>query len=201
MPVFPPHVVYNPPMSEQLSEPPTNLNFNETTLIHERIGTQKTNPIVEHYSQVQRGENSQSRPINLRFPNAVTTRISHPNNFFHQSTYEQSPNTSISDTIRFKNEEPINYANPNRDFYNHLISFLNWAKIPYDNKLHNFHMHTFYQQQHRIPEFMPPETRKKVETIKNSTRNMGRDTEHQKNCPQLNQIYSLTRKFLHNYNY
>ena len=86
--------------------------------------------------------------------------------FFQQSTYEQSPSTSISNIIWFKNEDTANYATPDHDNYNPLLSFLNWAKIPYENKLHNFNIHTFYQQQHRLPKIMPPEPRENVETIK-----------------------------------
>ena len=65
MPVCPPPVVYNPPMPEQLPEPPANMNFNETAPLEDRLGTKKTNPIIEHYNQVERGDISRSRPNNL----------------------------------------------------------------------------------------------------------------------------------------
>ena len=48
---------------------------------------------------------------------------------------------------------------------------------------------------------MPPEPCENVETIKNSTRNIGRDAVYQQNYPQLKQFYSLTEKFLYNYKY
>ena len=48
---------------------------------------------------------------------------------------------------------------------------------------------------------MSPEPCENVETIKNSTRNIGRDELYQQNHPQLKQFYSLTEKFLYNYNY
>ena len=82
-----------------------------------------------------------------------------------------------------------------------MLAFLKWANIPYVKKLHNFHIHTFYKQQHRLPEFIPPETCENVETIKNSTRNMGRDSTYQRKYPQLKQFYSLTEKFIYSYNY
>ena len=44
MPVFPPPMVYNTPMPEQLPEPSTTLNFNETTPIHQRIEAKPINP-------------------------------------------------------------------------------------------------------------------------------------------------------------
>ena len=44
MPVFPLPMVYNPPMPEQLPKPPKN--FNETTPLHQRIGTKPINPII-----------------------------------------------------------------------------------------------------------------------------------------------------------
>ena len=37
--------------------------------------------------------------------------------------------------------------------------------------------------------------------MKKSTRNMGRDAQHQESNPQLKQFCSLTEKFLYNYNY
>ena len=48
---------------------------------------------------------------------------------------------------------------------------------------------------------MPPEPCENVKTIKNSTRNMGRDAIYQQIYPQLKHFYSLTEKFLYNYNY
>ena len=76
--VFPPPVVFNPAMSEQLPEPPADMSFNITTPLHGRLGAKKTNPVVEHYNQVQRGEISRSNPNNLRYPNVVTPRSNNP---------------------------------------------------------------------------------------------------------------------------
>ena len=49
MPVFPPPVVFYPLMPEQLPKPPSDMNYNLTTPLQSRLGTAKTNPIVEHY--------------------------------------------------------------------------------------------------------------------------------------------------------
>ena len=54
-------------MPEQMPEPPTDLNPNETKPVHNRLG-KPVNPIVQHYNQVQREEISRTRPNNLRFP-------------------------------------------------------------------------------------------------------------------------------------
>ena len=198
MPVFPPPIVYNPHLPESMPEPPSEING--TTPVHNRL-VKPVNPIVEHYNQVQRGEISNTRPDNLRFPHAVTPRTNNPKSFFHLSTYEQSPSTHISETVWFKNDDPRFYANPDNEQYNPLLSFLNWANIPYENKLHNFHIHPIFKQQNRLPEFIPPEPCENLETIKNSTRNMGRAALYQQKFPQLKQFYSLTEKFLYNYNY
>ena len=48
---------------------------------------------------------------------------------------------------------------------------------------------------------MPPKPCENVESIKNSTRNSGRDAQHQQKYPQLKQFYSLTEIFWYNYNY
>ena len=181
-------------MPEQLPEPPSDMNFNVTTPVHSRAGTTTANPIVENCNQVQRGEISTTKPNYLSFPYAVTPHSNNPKIFFHQSTYEQSPSTAISETIWFKNDDPTNYAKADHDSYNPLLSILNWAKIPYENKHHIFHLNTFHQQQNRLLEFIP--TRKEnAETVKQSGKNMGLDQVHQSHYPQLKQFYILTEIF------
>ena len=146
-------------MPEQLPEPPSDMNFNVTTPVHSRAGTTTANPIVENCNQVQRGEISTTKPNYLSFPYAVTPRSNNPKIFFHQSTYEQSP-------------APTNYAKADRDSYNPLLSLLNWAKIPYENKYNIFHINTFHQQQNRLLEFIPPR-KENVETVKHSGEKYG----------------------------
>ena len=202
MPVYPHPVAFNPPMPAPMPEPmpeaPTELNG--TTPVHNRLGKQ-VNPIIEHYKLVQRGEISNTRPNNLRFAPAVTPRSTNPKSFFHISTYEQSPSTRLSETIWFKNDDPRLYADPDNEQYNPLLSFLNWSNIPYENKLHHFRIEEFHSQQQRLPDFLPPIPCETVETIKTSTRNMGRDVVYHQRYPQRKQFYSLTEKFLYRYNY
>ena len=93
-------------MPEPMPETPTDLNLNETTLVHNRLG-KPVNSIVEHYNQVQRGAISNTRPNKLRFPHAVTPRGNNPKIVFHLSTFEQSPRTHISDTVLFQNDDPV----------------------------------------------------------------------------------------------
>ena len=45
------------------------------------------------------------RPNNLRFPYAVTPRSNSRKSFFHQSTNEQSPTTTVMDTIWFQDKD------------------------------------------------------------------------------------------------
>ena len=198
MPVYPPPAAFNPPVPAPMPEPPTELKG--TIPVHNRLG-KYVNPIIEHYNLVQRVEISNTRPNNLRFPHAVTPRSTNPKSFFHISTYEQSPSTRVSETIWFKNDDPRLYADPDNEQYNPLLSFLNWSNIPYENKLHHFRIEEFHSQKHRLPEFLPPIPCETVETIKTSTRNMGRDVVHHQRYPQLKQFYSLTEKFLYRYNY
>ena len=202
MPLYPPPATFNPPMPapmpEPMPEPPTELNC--TTPVHSRLG-KYVNPIIEHYNLVQRGEISNIRPNNLRFPHAVTPRSSDPKSFFHISTYEQSPSTHVSETIWFKNDAPRLYADPDNEQYNPLLSFLIWSNIPYENKLNNFRIEEIHSRQQRLPEFLPPLPCETVETIKTSTRNMRRVVVHNQRYPQLKQFYSLTEKFLYRYAY
>ena len=166
--------------------------------MHNRLG-KPVNPIIEHFNLVQRGEISNTN--NLRFPHAVTPRSNNPKSFFIISTYEQSPSTRVSETIWFKNDDPRLYVDPDNEQYNPLLSFLNWSNIPYENKLHHFRIEEIHSQQHRLPEFIPTIPCETVETIKTSTRNMGRDVIHHQRYHQLKQFYSLTEKFLYRYNY
>ena len=87
MPVYPPPASFNPPMPEPMPEPPTELNG--TTPVHNRLA-KHVNPIIEHYNLVQRGEISNTRPNNLRFPHAVIPRISNPKSFFSTSARTSS---------------------------------------------------------------------------------------------------------------
>ena len=202
MPVYPSPAAYNTPipapMPEPMPEPPTELNG--TTPVHNRLG-KHVNPFIEHYNLVQRGEISNTRPNNLRFPHAVTPRSTNPKSFFHICTYEQSPSTRVSETICFKNDNPRLYANTDNEQYKPLLFFLNWSNIPYENKLHHFRIEELHSQKHRFPEILPPIPCETVETNKRSTRNMGRDVVHHQRCPELKQFYSLTEKFLYRYNY
>ena len=201
MPVYPPPTAFNPPMSasmpEPMPEPP--MEINGTTSVHNRQG-KFVNLKIEHYNLVQRGEISNTRPNNLRFPHAVTPRSSNPKSFFQISTCEQSPSTRVSETIWFKNDDPRLYEDRDNEQYNPFLSFLNWSNIPYKNKLHHFRIKEFHSQQQRLPEFLQPTPCETVETIKTSTRNMGRDVVHHQRYPQLKQFYSLTEKFLYRYN-
>ena len=99
-------------MPEPMQKPPTEING--TTPVHKRLG-KYVNPIAEHYNLVQRGEISNTRPNNLRFPHAVTPRSNNPKSFFHISTYEQSPSVQTSETVLFKNDDPRLYANPDNE--------------------------------------------------------------------------------------
>ena len=103
MPVYPPPAAFNPPPPAPMPEPPTEING--TTPVRNRLG-KPVKPIIEHYNLFQRGEISNTRPNNLRFPHAVSPRSTNPKSFFHISTYEQSFSTRVSETIWFKNDDP-----------------------------------------------------------------------------------------------
>ena len=82
MPVSPP-VVFNPPMPEQLPEPPSEINVTTPATLKGRLGPKRKNPIVEHYNQVARGGIAQYKTNSLRLPHAVTPRSNNSKNFFH----------------------------------------------------------------------------------------------------------------------
>ena len=62
---------------------------------------------------------------NLQFPYAVTPRSDNRKSFFHQSTNEQTPTTTIMETIWFQEKDPGTFNNPHNSNYNPLLSYRN----------------------------------------------------------------------------
>ena len=138
---------------------------------------------------------------NLRFPYAVTPRSNNRKSFFHQSTNEQTPTETVMETIWFQNKDPKNLSNPHGMNYNPLLSYRNWADMPFDSRSYNFFMAPLHTLKDRVSEFFPPLPSENTNTVKRSTKNMGRDKIHQSQYPKLKQFYSLTERFLYDYDY
>ena len=144
---------------------------------------------------------SHIRPNNLRFPYAVTPRSNSRKSFFHQSTNEQSPTATVMETIWFQDKDPRTLNNPHNSNYNPLLSYGNWFEMPFDSGDYNFVMAPLHNLKDRISEFFPPLPSENTNTVKRSTKNMGRDKYHQTAYPILKQFYSLTERFLYYYDY
>ena len=144
---------------------------------------------------------SHIRPNNLRLPYAVTPRSNNRKSFFHQSTKEQSPTATAMETIWFQEKDPRSLNNPHSSNYNPLLSYRNWAEVPFESKNHRFVIAPLFKLKDRISEYFPPLPSENTNTFKRSTKNMGRDKFHQANYPILKQFYSLTERFLYEYNY
>ena len=128
------------------------------------------------------------RPINLRFSYAIAPRSKSKKLFFHQSTHEQSPTQTVSDTIWLAEVDPRTLANPHSNGYNPLLSYKNWAEMLFDSKLYNFVVTPLQNLKDRVSEFFPPLPSENTSTVKRSTRNMGRDKYHQASYPILKQF-------------
>ena len=164
-----------------------------------------SNNITEHtrtqtYAQ-QRLFTANSRPNNLRFPYAVTPRSTNSKSFFHQSTNEQTPTTTVMETIWFQDKDPRTLNSPHNSNYNPLLSYINWANMPFDSREYNFFMAPLHNLKDRVSEYFPPLPPENTNTVKRSTKNMGRDKLHQTMYPKLKQFYSLTERFLYDYDY
>ena len=81
-------------------------------------------PRTQTYVQ-QRLFTANSRPNNLRFPYAVTPRSTNSKSFFHQSTNEQTPTTTVMETIWFQDKDPRTLNSPHNSNYNPLLSYRN----------------------------------------------------------------------------
>ena len=138
---------------------------------------------------------------NLRFPYAVTPRSNSRKSFFHQSTNEQSPTATVMETIWFQDKDPRTLNNPHNSNYNPLLSYRNWFEMPFVSRDYNFVMAPLHNVKDRVSEFFPPLPSENTNTVKRSTKNMGRDKYHQTAYPILKQFYSLTERFLYDYDY
>ena len=141
------------------------------------------------------------RRNNLRFPYAVTPRSSNKKSFFHQSTNEQTPTSTVIEKIWFLDTDPKTLNNPHSSNYNPLLSYRNWEEMSFESKNYNFVMAPLHNLKDRISECFPPLPLENTNTVKRSTKNMGRDKIHQATYPFLKQFYSLTERFLYDYNY
>ena len=141
------------------------------------------------------------RPNNLRFPYAVTPRSNSRKSFFHQSTNEQSPTTTVMETVWFQDKDPRTLNNPHNSNYNPLLSYRNCPDLPFDSRDYNFVMAPLHNLKDRVSEYFRPLPSENTNTVKRSTKNMGRDKYHQTAYLILKQFYCLTERFLYDYDY
>ena len=177
LPNYPPPVRPPPPSDNYVIDQPQTQNN-----VRQRLFARTTMPTTN----------------NLRFPYAVTPRSNNRKSFFHQSTNEQTPTETVMETIWFQNKDPKTLSNPHGMNYNPLLSYRNWADMPFDSRSYNFFMAPLHTLKDRVSEFFPSEN---TNTVKRSTKNMGRDKIHQSQYPKLKQFYSLTERFLYDYDY
>ena len=180
LPNYPPPVRPPPPSDNYIIDQPHTQNN-----VRQRLFARTTIPTTN----------------NLRFPYAVTPRSNNRKSFFHQSTNEQTPTETVMETIWFQNKDPKNLSNPHGVNYNPLLSYRNWADMPFDSRSYNFFMAPLHTLKDRVSEFFPPLPSENTNTVKRSTKNMGRDKIHQSQYPKLKQFYSLTERFLYDYDY
>ena len=141
------------------------------------------------------------RPNNLRFSYAVTPRSNNRKSFFHQCANKQTPTTTVLETIWFQEKEPRTLNNPHNSNFNPLLSYRNWSEMPFDSRDYNFVITPLHNLKDRVSEYFPPLPSENTTTVKRSTKNMGRDKLHQSTYPRLKQFYSLTERFMYDYNY
>ena len=177
----PPLPNYPPPVRP----PPPSDNYPPQSNVRQRLFTRQTVPNTN----------------NLRFPYAVTPRSNNRKSFFHQSTNEQTPTETVMETVWFQDKDPKALSNPHGIHYNPLLSYRNWSEIAFDSRSYNFFIAPLHTLKDRVPEFFPPLPSENTNTVKRSTKNMGRDKIHQSLYPKLKQFYSLTERFLYDYDY
>ena len=177
----PPLPNYPPPVRP----PPPSDNYPPQSNVRQRLFTRQTVPNTN----------------NLRFPYAVTPRSNNRKSFFHQSTNEQTPTETVMETVWFQDKDPKTLSNPHGINYNPLLSYRNWSEMPFDSRSYNFFIAPLHTLKDRVSEFFPPLPSENTNTVKRSTKNMGKDKIHQSLYPKLKQFYSLTERFLYDYDY
>ena len=177
----PPLPNYPPPVRP----PPPSDNYPPQSNVRQRLFTRQTVPNTN----------------NLRFPYAVTPRSNNRKSFFHQSTNEQTPTETVMETVWFQDKDPKTLSNPHGINYNPLLSYRNCSEMPFDSRSYNFFIAPLHTLKDRVSEFFPPLPSENTNTVKRSTKNMGRDKIHQSLYPKLKQFYSLTERFLYDYDY
>ena len=177
----PPLPNYPPPVRP----PPPSDNYPPQSNVRQRLFTRQTVPNAN----------------NLRFPYAVTPRSNNRKSFFHQSTNEQTPTETVMETVWFQDKDPKTLSNPHGINYNPLLSYRNWSEMPFDSRSYNFFIAPLHTLKDRVSEFFPPLPSENTNTVKRSTKNKGRDKIHQSLYPKLKQFYSLTERFLYDYDY
>ena len=73
--------------------------------------------------------------------------------------------------------------------------------MPFDSRDYNFVITSLHNLKDRFSEYFPPLPSENPNTLKRSTKNMGRDKLHQSTYPILKQFYSLTERFMYDYDY
>ena len=177
----PPLPNYPPPVRP----PPPSDNYPPQSNVRQRLFTRQIVPNTN----------------NLRFPYAVTPRSNNRKSFFHQSTNEQTPTETVMETVWFQDKDPKTLSNPHGINYNPLLSYRNCSEMPFDSRSYNFFIAPLHTLKDRVSEFFPPLPSENTNTVKRSTKNMGRDKIHQSLYPKLKQFYSLTKRFLYDYDY
>ena len=139
LPNYPPPVRPPPPSDNYVIDQPQTQNN-----VRQRLFARTTMPTTN----------------NLRFPYAVTPRSNNRKSFFHQSTNEQTPTETVMETIWFQNKDPKTLSNPHGMNYNPLLSYRNWADMPFDSRSYNFFMAPLHTLKDRVSEFFRHSRRK-----------------------------------------
>ena len=69
--------------------------------------------------------------------------------------------------------DPRTLSNPHSSDYNPLLSYRNWADMPYESKTYNFVMAPLHNLKDRVSEYFPPLPSENTNTRKRSTKNIG----------------------------
>ena len=101
------------------------------------------------------------------------------------------PKTTVMETIWFQEKDPRFLNNPHSSNYNPLLSYRNLSEMPFDSRDYNFVKTPLHNLKDRVSEYFPPLPSENTNTVKRSTKIMGRDKLHQSTYPILSSNRTL----------
>ena len=86
------------------------------------------------------------------FPTQLHLQVTIGNRFSISLQTKKKPTTTVMETIWFQEKDPRTLNNPHSSNYNPLLSYRNWAEMPFDSRDYNFVITPLHNLKDRVSE-------------------------------------------------